>query len=1253
MRYSPLSIFSLTILLFVGTSIASDLPNSSLSDAGWYYLSENNFVEAENLFHEAISENKKNPRPYLALSYIMQLKEEQEKAWEWYETALKNLENPYPYIFASFFAKRGLLIADAAENRGLMTILPNLKDKTNADAILRAGSLAMMGRFHEQYGSLKVAKEYYRELHTIKKWTVIGPFENISASGFEKFFEPEIEYNSIKVYEGKNGIPTSWFKVKQIRTDRWIDFTRYFAQKESVFYGNTFVHVPEEQVAQIRVGTSGSLKAFLNDQLVISCFDENNNGLDTYIVETKLNKGWNRILIKCGYSEIAQCNFLVRITDQHGYNLQNLEVSTDPQIYSKNQDVPLKLIRNFAELFFEEQIKQYPDHFENYLLLSDCYLRNDKATEAELVLREAAAKMPDCVLIKNHLLEAFIRGERFDEIASTTAKIFELFPDVPFVLEQKFNEFDKNENLDQAEEIANRYSKLLPGSATAIIMQMNILFKKGQVPEALAKLNSAYEKYPSNWDIVYLSALFSIRTTQNYDGAIQIYKDFLKKRRTVDAFIQLGDTYFKASKVEKFEETFKSILNTDPAATGIYFTLAKVFIQLQNYKKAELYINECLDLCPNQSVYWSKLGEIHQASGNQDAAIYAYRKAVNYSATDYNSRNLLRELEGKNAIFSDFESANVDSLIKNASNADSYPRDGAVFLLDDKRRIVYHKGTSEIQNEILLKVFNSEGIDDFKEYWLPYNRYSEKLIIEKAVVFKLDGTEVKADIKNNQLVFKSLEPNECIYIKWRVQNYNKGRLSPHFWDEIHFNYYYPVEQIKYSLLLPKDFKFDHKTQNMSIIPTTKQTLDGIIYEWKLENQAALVSEYNAHDLDDIGKMLFISSIPNWEYLVDWYLDLAKTKTRSSYEIKDKVGELLSTNPDAKEDEKIELIYNFITENISYSSVSFRQSGLIPQKARDVLVQKIGDCKDVATLCIAMLKEAGIFAYYVLVNTFDEGQNKNILPALEFNHAIVGVKTEHGAIYMDLTARNYPLLTIPMSVQDAFALSILPGTKEPFYLSQNHFKPGLTKRTSTIEFQENNTAIINRKSEKWGTPAASFRGSYRFMGIDDQMREITEVLSKEFPNVQVSQFEIDDIDVVKQKITYSYKFSVPYYLVETSGMKLLKIPWADNLESRRSLSTEERQFDYLYRTNTDTLWEEMIIRLPRGFEPVELQEKISFESDMAEYIVEMQYKDSIITAHRRFTRKMKIISPQKYLEFKEFYNQAVRADAYQILLKRDK
>ena len=1241
----------LMLLIFGSPSLAYKPASTNLVDTGWEQISSNNLDAAEKSFLKAIKKDKTNPRPYLALSFLLQLSERNEEAWDHYETALTHLEDPNPYIFASFYTKRGLLVIDPAEDRGLSKLIPGLAEGADDLGIMKAGAISRMGRYLEEYGDHDVATQHYAKLGAITQWSLIGPFENISASGFEKVFEPELEFKFKKKYTGKRGVPAQWFHISNLRHDNWVDLTHYFGSKDAIYYGNTFVYSPEKQVVHVRVGTSGSVKTILNDEEIISVFEERNNDLDTYIVETELQKGWNRLLIKCGYSEITQCNFLVRITDKKGDALTDLQYETKPKKYPSKPGAPLKSIRNFAEVYFEDQIEANPAHIENYLLLADCYLRNDKAIKAELTLRRAADYMPEAIIVDNSLYEAYLRGEKYDNMASTVAKIYDLYPDIPMILNQKYSDYIDAENVDQAAEIMRRYVGLRPKASDSYLMQMNLAFTRGQVEEALAFLKQGYEEHPLDWSMVYLSAVFSMRTTQQYDGAIDIYNKFLTERRTTDAYLQLADIYLQSSDVENYEATLNKLLVREPSASGVYYKLATSFLQLQDYEKALNYINHGLEISPNTSGFWSTQAEIHQGAGKKSDAIKAYKNALTYSATDYEARSHLRELEGKQSVFANFATVDIDAMLKASPGADEYPNDDAVYLVDNKRRVVYEEGASEAQNEVLLKVFNMDGIDRFKEYNLAYNSYSEVLIIEKAVVLKADGTEIKADENNGKVVFKSLVPNDHIYIKWRVQNYNQGRLSQHLWEEVHFNFFFPVKERKYSLLIPKGYSIQTKTQFMPDEAEISKTKDGMLHEWVLYDQPAVESEYNTKNLDDYGKMLFISTIPDWEYLVDWYLDLAKTKTRSSYEVQEVVAELLAGKADLTEMEKIELIYNYITENIRYSSVSFRQSGLIPQKARDVLVQRIGDCKDVATLCISMLKEAGIPAHYVLVNTFKEGLNKDILPAIEFNHAIAGVETAGGVLYMDLTAQNYPIHSVPAGDRNAFALSIIPGTKAPHYLTPDYFSPRLTKRVSKVTLSEDNSAIIERNSVKSGSAGASFRNTYRFMGDKDRLDELAEDLSKDYPNLVMNAFSIEDVHTVGQKLEFFYSFSVPHYLVDASSMKLLKIPWTDNLVSRRSLSTEDREYDYLYRVSQDTVWEEISIILPAGFEPLDLEETLSLSSEMAEYQVDLKYADGVITCKRRVVNKMSVIPPDQYLAFKKYYNEAVRADERQILLRK--
>ena len=55
--------------------------------------------------------------------------------------------------------------------------------------------------------------------------------------------------------------------------------------------------------------------------------------------------------------------------------------------------------------------------------------------------------------------------------------------------------------------------------------------------------------------------------------------------------------------------------------------------------------------------------------------------------------------------------------------------------------------------------------------------------------------------------------------------------------------------------------------------------------------------------------------------------------------------------------------------------------------------------------------------------------------------------------------------------------------------------------------------------------------------------------------------------------------------------------------------------------------------------------------MAEYQVDLKYADGVITGQRRVVNKMSVIPPDQYLAFKKYYNEAVRADERQILLRK--
>lgn len=1230
------------------TSTAQTSGDASLTEKAWTAFLENRQEEALQTFQKAIEHNPNDLRAQLGLLYYNNLHDNYPDAWKAFSTILHIEKNYYPYAYAEWVQPMNFSSAVDADDV-YKALFQRTLDDPKAPGILRAMAAERVGSRILLQGDVGKAKELFARTGSISQWNIIGPFDNVSASGYNKQYEPEKEYNPSAVYEGIVGVPTSWFPLRAERRDGWIDFTLYFYYGYSVYYANTFVYSPEQQTVDFRVGTSGFFKAFLNDEVVLSTDEEFNNDIDTYIARTTLQKGWNRILIKCGNSEIDRCNFLVRITDAQGTPIPNLQYSTEKQTYKAHPKAPIEVKNNFAEEFFQQQIEQHPDYIENYLLLADCYLRNDKGVEAEKILNKALKRTPNAIVLLDHMLEAYIRGRKYDEISTTLEKLATMKADVPSALEYQISEHLKNEEYAKAEELIDKLERFIPNSEKIYAHRIGLYAAKEQYDKVMELNAQAYKKFPNNFGFASMAAIVADKVHGNQKESINILEEYADHNYTETAILTLANAYLAQSKFDKWEEIFQRVFELSPASPGYYNSMASTYFGRQNYDKAESSLLKALEICPANPTYYKKLGDIYRNRNQTDKAIDAFRKTLTYDPTDYETRAVLRELEGKKPIFDTFSSVDIDSLIRTAPSASEFPNDPAIFLLDDVKRVVYDGGSSETLQEMLIKVLNKQGIDNFKEYSLGYNSHSEALNIEKAVVRKQDGTEIKADIDGGYIVFKSLEEGDYLHIKWRKKNYYGGRLHKHFWDTYYFNFYYPIANIRYSLLVPKNYKFNYTTRNMEIQPTLSETPDGVLHTWSLRDEPAIIYEAGMPSLEESAKMLTISSIQDWAFIVDWYGDIANTKTRTTYEIEDKVKEILAQKPSMSEDDILREVYEFITEYIRYSSVSFRQSGWVPQKARDVLVNKIGDCKDVATLCIAMLREAGITADYVLVKTAMSSRAPAALPMPDFDHCIVRVDTKKGKKFLDLTANNFPIGSVPQMDIDGFALPIKAGTTKPITLTQSHFAPRGIDVQTNMTVKDDGSVLINQKTRFSGSTSAYFRDYFRHKGQDDQKKAIVESLGSQYPNVKLQEFNFVNLDTIAPYLEYNLTFEVPDFVTETGRFKILKSPWSYSEETDEALAYEQRKYPYAYYPSADTISEHVEIRLPKGYAPVDIQ-GVTHKSPIAEFATKYAFTNGVLTAQRLFVNKQNTVSTDMYADFKTFYNKVVKEDSKQILLE---
>ncbi|CAN5566385.1 DUF3857 domain-containing protein [soil metagenome] len=1212
---------------------------------GWYSLLKNNETEAIRQFKAALVADPADGRAYLGLTYAYMIHSQDTLSWRAFQSALRTVSDPTPYVYASVLTQRVLTQA-GARNSGVRDMYVHAVEHPDSTGILRAMACEQLGSIDELFADLDGARMWREKIGALHEWRLIGPFDNISGSGHERVFPPETEDDPTAEYSGESGARVRWMEPGVIRNDGWVDFARYFPSLRGTFYSVTYAYADADKRVQLRIGTSGSFKLFLNGLVVHESIDEHNNDLDTYVSDVTLSKGWNRILVKCGNSELSRCNFLLRITTPDGLAVNDLRFSTQPQITGNADPKPQQHPNPYTD-FFRAQIAAYPDRFENYFLLAEAHLRNDETTEAELILRTVLKQYPDCIAALMLMMEAYRRGDKNDEYLTTIEHLSSLRPDVPVSLFYKFTRAMQNEQIDEATSILPQIESALPLSNEFFDASLQVARQRNDIQRINELTARAFELHPGNYSYAVAVAGQALQTEGRHELALSILRKHLSVAYTENGLITISNVHRDMGDMNAWEEDYKQLFAIGSPAPGYLVTRSDVYASRREYDKALGEMRRALDLAPGVSSIWFRAGVLERTLYNKDGAINSFRRALACDPSNFDARDALRELLGQPSPFTLMAQTDVDSIIAGAPNAEDYPDATAVYLTDDVRRVVYDGSRSEVLHETIIRILTTEGIDAFKEYQLPYVA-DGGFTIEKAVVRKQGGKEIPADRNGSLVVFKNLEPGDFMYIRVRVREARRGRLAPYFWDAFEFNGYYPQMHTRYSLLVPADNTFQWQSTNWNATPRTSTNAFGKLYEWSSKNEAAIDFEDAMPSYSEIGKTVQVSSMSKWSDLVDWYYDVARTKTRTSYEIKEIVDQIL---PPAITDESkiIEAVYKYITTDIRYSNVSFRQSGTIPQKARTTLVTRIGDCKDVATLCIAMLAERGISAYHVLVETNTSLLRKTPLPSIPFDHAIVCVETARGRLFLDLTAANVPIGSVPFGDIDAFCLLIKPGEKMPFRLDRSFFTPNNSRVNTSIMMQSDNSALVSRTFTHTGARTQLYRTAWIGKTRKEMEKQIVELLSGDYPDVELREFEIKDLDTLSSSITYSMSFHVPQFATEAGDFKFFKIPWYDEYSPVSALAYATRVYPIEATMSHDTVVESVAITIPDGYEPSSIVRSLQRVNPAAEYSFSTNVQRNAMNIERHSVFKRSIIEPKEYLDYKQFYNDVVKEDRRYMLL----
>jgi hypothetical protein len=199
--------------------------------------------------------------------------------------------------------------------------------------------------------------------------------------------------------------------------------------------------------------------------------------------------------------------------------------------------------------------------------------------------------------------------------------------------------------------------------------------------------------------------------------------------------------------------------------------------------------------------------------------------------------------------------------------------------------------------------------------------------------------------------------------------------------------------------------------------------------------------------DTLDPQITVTGPATWSTIAKWYADLSKDQYTISPELAAAFGREVAAAKTL--DDSLKALHRWVAQDFRYVSLSLGIGGYRPRTPAQVFDAKYGDCKDKATLFIALARKMGVTAYPVLLRA-DGGVERDKPSISQFDHMIAAVARpgKPGYQFVDLTADIVPYGLQPGSEEGEFALVVHPdGTGEEVTMPGT--TPDANRSTHTI------------------------------------------------------------------------------------------------------------------------------------------------------------------------------------------------------------
>ena len=597
-------------------------------------------------------------------------------------------------------------------------------------------------------------------------------------------------------------------------------------------------------------------------------------------------------------------------------------------------------------------------------------------------------------------------------------------------------------------------------------------------------------------------------------------------------------------------------------------------------------------------------------------------------------------------------SVKSDTIYSLAVDPADHEGESFVYLLDDGVVVYLANGQSRRTYRQVAQILTQEGVENWAEQRFSFEPGHQKLTVNWIRVVKPDGEVVSAKPSHIQDSDVPATMGNPVYADRKVRraslsgvavgtivdySYTIEELKPYrpgdFLTSWSITTGLPTRRSRFVVDMPANVKphlIERNVQNPAKITTAHGRR---VYTWTAADLPKPKSEPFAADSNGVFQSVALSAPNSWQDISKWYAGLARDRYTLTPELERKLHELVTGARTLGD--SLSAVQRWVAQDIRYVSLSLGIGGYQPRPPAEVFKTQYGDCKDKATIFVAMAQKMGVEAFPVLLSA--GGDVERELPSIDqFNHAIAALKIGGKYTFVDLTSDLTPYGELPGADQGQFALVVHPdGHADEVTLPEDPPTANLSETSFTGELTPAGLVNLHYAERAEGLRQYGLRGLFTTpMDSTKRDRFIRIGLFLTYPGATGDSLVVFDGKDLKAKPEITMAVHGGQAAKVSGQSAILSLPPSfGSMAGLQTLATQlESGKPRVYPIDVESVIgpivgvSELVLELPEGWH-ADLPQNVIAESAYGSYRSEYSQNGRELRLHRRMEGKRGVKPPE--------------------------